>query len=322
MNCKLYHPEQAAEWNAFVAASRNGTFLIDRRYMDYHSDRFADHSLMWYDDGGRLAAVMPAHVQGDTLCSHRGLTYGGLIMGDRCTTVMACEMMEALNRHLLDVGLRRVTYKPVPHIYHRYPAEEDLYALHAVCHARLTRRDASSALIPTMPVKWNRDRRYAANKARTDGITVAESDAFDVFWHILEDNLMQTYGKTPVHSLTEIQLLKKRFPDEIRLYLARKADGTPLAGTVLYVTPQVAHAQYISGSPEGKHLHAVDALFDHIIRRDFATHRYIDFGISPGDTSYGLHTTLIYQKEGFGGRAVCYDQYEWEVVSGGLNPKP
>ena len=24
------------EWNEFVAQSKNGTFLIDRRYMDYH----------------------------------------------------------------------------------------------------------------------------------------------------------------------------------------------------------------------------------------------------------------------------------------------
>ena len=26
-----------------------------------------------------------------------------------------------------------------------------------------------------------------------------------------------------------------------------------------------------------------------------------------------LHDSLIYQKEGFGGRAVCYDTYEWTL---------
>ena len=73
-----YTPGHIAEWNQFVEASKNGTFLFDRRYMDYHADRFNDFSLMFYL-GSRLLAVLPAHVVGDTLCSHNGLTYGGLL---------------------------------------------------------------------------------------------------------------------------------------------------------------------------------------------------------------------------------------------------
>lgn len=33
-------------WNQFVAQSKQATFLLHRSYMDYHSDRFHDHSLM------------------------------------------------------------------------------------------------------------------------------------------------------------------------------------------------------------------------------------------------------------------------------------
>ncbi len=79
MDIKQYTPDCVDEWNQFVAESKNGTFLFDRRYMDYHQDRFRDHSLMFYQDG-RLLAVLPAHVDGDTLYTHRGLTYGGLVM--------------------------------------------------------------------------------------------------------------------------------------------------------------------------------------------------------------------------------------------------
>ena len=79
-----YSADKADEWNAFVAASKNGTFLFDRRYMDYHSDRFLDHSLMFYEKG-RLYAVMPANDdKHGTLFSHQGLTYGGLIMDKGC----------------------------------------------------------------------------------------------------------------------------------------------------------------------------------------------------------------------------------------------
>ena len=66
---RRYVPEYTDEWNQFVAESKNGVFLFDRRYMDYHADRFCDHSLMFYL-GGRLLAVLPAHLSGDTLCSH------------------------------------------------------------------------------------------------------------------------------------------------------------------------------------------------------------------------------------------------------------
>lgn len=55
-----YAPALADEWNGFVARSKNGTFLFDRRYMDYHSDRFEDYSLMFYREG-RLYALMPAN---------------------------------------------------------------------------------------------------------------------------------------------------------------------------------------------------------------------------------------------------------------------
>ena len=74
----------ADEWNQFVRASKNGTFLFDRRFMDYHSDRFSDHSLMCYREG-RLYALLPANEKGDTLVSHGGLTYDGLVTDSRCS---------------------------------------------------------------------------------------------------------------------------------------------------------------------------------------------------------------------------------------------
>ena len=36
---KRYTADDEAAWNDFVAHSKQGTFLFDRRYMDYHQDR-------------------------------------------------------------------------------------------------------------------------------------------------------------------------------------------------------------------------------------------------------------------------------------------
>jgi hypothetical protein len=309
---RRYTPALAAEWDAFVAQSKNGTFLFFRNYMDYHSDRFADYSLMIYLDG-RLYALLPANSVGGVLYSHQGLSYGGLVMSERTTTAAVCTLFCEVNDLLRREGFSSVVYKAVPWIYHRLPSEEDLYAIFLQCGARIIGRDVSSALIPGQPVKWRRDRRYAANKARNNGIVVAPSDDYAAFWQILSDNLMRKYSALPVHTLNEILLLHSRFPDNIRLWTARSADGRLLAGTVLYINGGVVHSQYISASDEGKRLHAVDALYYHIIHHAYADASFIDFGTSNVPHNSDLHESLIYQKEGFGGRAVCYDTYQYDL---------
>ncbi len=44
-----YSINRKETWDAFVQASKNGTFLLQRNFMDYHSDRFFDCSLLIYD---------------------------------------------------------------------------------------------------------------------------------------------------------------------------------------------------------------------------------------------------------------------------------
>src|SRR5260221_7666560 len=73
-----YAPAQRGLWNDFVGRSKNGTFLFHRDYLEYHADRFEDHSLLAFQDQ-KLAALLPANRAGDMLISHGGLTYGGWV---------------------------------------------------------------------------------------------------------------------------------------------------------------------------------------------------------------------------------------------------
>lgn len=306
-----YDASRCAEWNRFVAQSKNGTFLFDRNYMDYHSDRFTDHSLMCYVKG-RLYALLPANIREDTLFSHQGLTYGGMVMSTQCTTVHLMEIFRKMNEELRAEGIRRVVYKAVPWIYHLVPAEEDLYAIHHECHYSLLERDISSTVILQRPVGWKKDRRHGLKKASEHGITVSLSNDYATFWNILTHNLETCHGVTPVHTLEEIQLLHHRFPRNIMLFAAYK-DDEMLGGCVVYVTRQVVHAQYISATPEGKRLGTVDAVIHYLFREAFPQFPYFDFGKSTEQHSDTLNENLIYQKEGFGARGVCYDTYEWEL---------
>ena len=301
----------ADEWNLFVAASKNGTFLFDRRFMDYHNDRFCDHSLLVYRDQ-RLYALLPANQKDDTLVSHGGLTYGGLVTDSRCSAKGVLDAFTAINEYLRQQGFRHVVYKAVPWIYHQLPAEEDLYALTSVCHARLTIRDISSAIIGDRKLRFSESRKSGIRKAHRQGLTIAESTDFATFWQILNENLTGKYGVRPVHSIVELKLLHSRFPEKIRLYMVFDGE-TPVGGTLLFLTPQVLHTQYISANAFGKQHGAIDLLFDHLINNTYKDYPYIDFGKSTVSDSADLNEQLIFQKEGFGARAVCYDTYEYDL---------
>ena len=301
----------ADEWNGFVARSKNGTFLFDRRFMDYHSDRFADHSLMVFRDR-RLYALLPANEKDGTLVSHGGLTYGGLVMDSHCSARGVLDAFMAINDYLRGQGFAHVVYKAIPWIYHQLPAEEDLYALTAVCHARLAIRDISSAIVGNRRLPFTESRRSGLRKAQKANLRLRASTIVDDFWHILNDNLTQKYAVRPVHTADELRLLQSRFPENIKLWLVLDGD-TPVGGTLLFLTPQVLHVQYISATPHGKQCGAIDLLFDHLVNHVYTDYPYIDFGKSTVSDSADLNAQLIFQKEGFGARAVCYDTYQYDL---------
>lgn len=311
MEIRRYRREDKELWNSFVSKARNATFLFDRNYMDYHADRFDDNSFMFYHKG-KLKAVLPANVAGDTLYSHQGLTYGGLLLDKKATVEDVLECFDSLNSWLRENGISKVVYKALPWIYQQYPSEEDLYALTWKCKVQLISRDISSSIVIDNKLKFAESRKSGIRKALSLNIEVGESNDVDGFWHVLEDNLGNRYNAKPVHTASEMKLLMSRFPNNIKLYVA-KMNGEIVGGTLIYVTPQVVHTQYISASVEGKKHGALDLLFDYIINKVYANCRYFDFGKSTEQGGAYLNEPLIFQKEGFGGRGVCYDWYQWEL---------
>jgi hypothetical protein len=85
-----------------------------------------------------------------------------------------------------------------------------------------------------------------------------------------------------------------------------------VAGCLLFVCQNVVHVQYIASGKDGKACGALDWLFARVItevRKRLPQIRYFDFGISTEHGGLYLNEGLIFQKEGFGGRGVCYDSY-------------
>jgi hypothetical protein len=307
---KRYSFEQKKVWDEFVENSKNGTFLFKRDYMDYHSDRFHDYSLLIYRKE-KPYALLPANEVDNVIYSHQGLTYGGFITSSKATTLEMLEVFQRINEFLKSQGFCEVIYKPIPYIYHLIPAQEDLYALFRIA-ANLIGRNISSTIFQNNKLKFIESRKSGVRKALNSDIKIRESENYSAFWEILEDNLNNRFGAKPVHSLTEIEFLHSKFPNNIKLYLALK-DTHILGGTVVYITKNVLHTQYISASLMGKELGVLDLLFDKLINEIFANIPVFDFGQSTEQMGNVLNDALIFQKEGFGGRGVIYDIYKYTL---------
>jgi hypothetical protein len=302
-----YSPEMKKEWDTFVESSKNGVFLFYRDYMEYHSDRFSDFSLMFYN-GAELAALFPANIKDNLVESHGGLTFGGFVTGEQMKTSIMLLAFEELKKFLVSNSVNTLIYKCVPHIYHRLPAEEDRYALF-LNEARLYRRDVTATVALRNPHVLQKLRERNIKKAREAGIIVKESEDYVSYWDILERNLMTKHDSVPVHTVAEIHSLQNRFPENIRLFGAYKG-GTMLAGVVVYENVRVAHAQYIANSDEGRGIGALDIVFEHLINECYRDREYFDFGISNEKDGRYLNEGLINYKEGFGARAIVHDFYE------------
>jgi hypothetical protein len=303
-----YEPGLKNVWDAVVRESKNGNFLHSRDYLEYHRHRFDERSVVVYRKN-RPSAVFPCSLHAAQIVSHGGLTYAGLIFGEDLHATEVLDVMNAVVARLRDTGASTLLYKAIPHIFARYPAEEDLYALSRM-NARLVRRDLSSAILLQSRPKLSDSRKNTIRKAVRNAVTVAETSDIPAV-HALLSQVLVRFGRNPVHSIAELQLLRERFPDGIRLFGAFR-EGRLIAASVLYDFDSTVHTQYLASSEEGRELGALDMLLSHLID-SFQDRTYFSFGISTEDDGRHLNAGLVFQKEGFGGRGVVHDFYELDL---------
>jgi hypothetical protein len=305
---KRYSEDRRQEWNSFVNTAKNATFLFLRDYMDYHSSRFTDHSLMIFR-GQKLVALLPANLAADgKLISHEGLTYGGLVVSRAATLRQVLAYFHAVLRHLSREHIPKLLYKQIPDFYNTIPDDEVAYALFLL-DAKLYRRDCTTTVSQADRLPFRRDRKSLIKKATSLGVRIVQETSFQPFWEqVLTRQLAARYGVKPVHTLEEITLLASRFPEQIKQFSAYCGDEI-VAGTTIYETPTVAHAQYGAVTKKGRQIGAHAYLFSSLIEQ-YKDKRFFDFGISNEFNGRTINQGLLDWKEGFGGRSYMHDFYE------------
>lgn len=315
---KGYDPLCQKEWDDFVINSRNGTFMQQRTFLNYHpTDRFVDCSLMIYNSTGKLIAVIPAarKMEGskNIFSSYPGASHGGIIVGQKFTTHEALALIPLLTEHCRTIKSDAIEIKMVPRIYHCWPSDEIDFALRYQGFS-IYATELATALplkeIANASENLVQSSQRNIRKAQRLGVTVKESKDYATFWSILANNLKQRHHSQPTHTLTEIIDLTNRYPESIKLF-ASFSEGEMIGGVVVFLlNNRVINCFYIANNDKYQHLRSLELLFYRLISWGIDQGYYfLDWGISTENKGLKINHGLFKFKEKFGGRGVLRETY-------------
>ena len=300
-----YQDSHKELWNDFVDKSLNGTFMINRNYMDYHAERFQDHSLLVYEDDG-LIGVIPACAKNGLYHSHAGISYGGFLIGSKIKSQKMLDIFDVFLAYLRNENFKEILYKPVPQIFHRSCCQYDLYALWRN-NFQISRRELA-AVVPIGKAKFKSKRVSDYRFAKKSGVVFRPSADYAEFVDMVNERLAQKYDEKSVHTADELALLSSRFPANIKLYGAYRNEQM-VGGAVIFETDNTVHTPYLCANKTGRELRVMDFLVYSLIAETYPQFQYFDFGKATEDGGKVLNSALIGMKEKFGGLAYCHDTY-------------
>ena len=308
-----YNASHYDVWNAFISSSKNATFLFHRDFMEYHQNRFKDFSLLVFDDDN-LVAVLPANRVEVEVFSHQGLTYGGLVLNEKARLSTTILIFRDILKFFNENGVLKLTIKLLPKFYNKSFSDELEYCLF-ITNSKIIQSDSLSTINLLKPYFISKTRNESIRRGEKNSLVIKEELEFELFWNqILIPNLDKKHKVKPVHSVSEIQLLQSRFPNNIRHFNVYQDDKI-VAGTTVFVTDNVAHPQYISGNEAKNELGSLDYLYHHLITTVFKDKNYFDFGISNELQGRKINEGLLFWKESFGAKTVVQHFHEVETAN-------
>ena len=305
---EIYSSKYKTIWNELIKDSSNALFFHNREYLEYNKSLYKERSLLIFRKK-TLVAIFLANVTGDTVYSYSGLTFGGLLLknGERSSEI--AKYLDLIINFYSKEGFKKIIYKPVPHIFHKYPCEEDLFFLMKY-DTKILRRDLSS-YIPLSPnkknVKYSNLRKRQIKKAKLNNILITENIPIEIFYSLLEKTLLKHNAK-PTHKLNDLFFLCEKFPEEIKFKAAKKDDRF-LSAVMIFRFMNIFHTQYIVNSNKGKEFGALDLIIDDLLTNTEIKGLSLGRSNSPKN-NLEINEGLIWQKESFGARGIILETYE------------
>jgi hypothetical protein len=308
------------EWDEFVESSDNGTIFHKRDFLTYHIGRkFIDHSLLFYQKK-HLIAVFSAserYLDGKiVLHSHPGASYGGFVFNKYSFNLVE-SVINCLENYLKSTLINEVFLVQPPSIYGKKYDETIEYSLKWNNYSTDEIYISSAINLKGNPLTriHKRKKRYI-NKPLADCYNLEWNDDFEGFYPILLEN-KKKHNITPTHTLKELKLLFKRFPNKIKLLMLYKNE-TPIAGTLNFIANNnvviifynMIYYGYANQQP------ATHLIGETIKWATTEKYKWLDFGVSQlplNNNPLSPHKSLIQFKEQFGATGFLRRAYRKKI---------
>ena len=315
-----YINQNESRWDQFVSSGNNGTLFHLRKFLNYHpKDRFQDHSIL-VEKKQNLFSVFPAAeliVDGKRiLVSHPGSTVGSFVVPENLSIADAMSMSEALVTYVKENNFSGIRITLPPTLYQRRLSNYMDFSFFKQGFT-YSKRDVTSILflenrLDKNLAKFKSSHLRAVRNAQEKSVNVCQSNDFDSFYHILEQNLKIRHGVSPTHTLAELKNIHALFPDRVNLFAAFVKD-VMVAGVVNFiVNDHVVLAFYISHDEAYQEFRAVNLLFysifDWAIQQGF---RIYDFGTFTVNEEPNMGLGRF--KENFGASGIFRDTIELKL---------
>lgn len=305
------------KWDNLIESSLNGTIFHMRRFLGYHGDRFSDRErfLVFLRGGAEVAALSLAVDEEDgglVARSPYGASYGGIVLFREPTYSQATDIAASLVKWLNEKNIERCRFTLPIACCSEVSGDTLTFALHESGFV-LVNRDISSVVRLCMekPV-WDRvsgNARNMVRKAERAGLLIENNAVCEDFWMVM-DCTFAKHDTTPTHSRAELSDLMERFPNRVRINIARLKER-PVAGVCEFIiNARVNSSFYFCQDPEHQETQGLSLLVMDALRRSEADgFRYYDFGTS--SVNMQARPNVFRFKESFGAEGFFRETLEW-----------
>ncbi|MBK6364899.1 MAG: hypothetical protein IPN49_03180 [Saprospiraceae bacterium] len=303
MIIRKYETSDEKNWEDLVKKCKNPAFVLTRRFLQYHENKFDDYSLVVYNDNFLIAAL-PACRQENVWYAHPGLPFADLIMADRYKWTMTKDIVSKIISFLKEAGFTEMIVKIMPQMYKKLPGDEWLYYLRNY-GARLFEQKLTTA-IPLIEYENIRKDVINISKQNKRNFIIKEAgDQLTDLYELMKKNMAEKYNSLPTHTLADLLKLQKLFPEKINCIAGFEGEELK-GGIILFIYESVVKVQYIFSSQQ----FLADVLLLKTVELYRSGYTFIDLGTSNSLPNNEINYGVLQFKAKNGGKAFIVESYE------------
>jgi hypothetical protein len=226
-------------------------------------------------------------------------------------------MISAVMRYLLEeMGVNRMAIAPVTSAYMGDSANDYMEFLYLSKGFVIDKSELTivTRICPNdgFPSNVFKDRvKSSVGQSKRKGIRCSVGDDVVTAYSIIESD-QKKFGKKPTHTLKELEDISKLFPGRLLNFIAYHEENAVAVVSVILCNKSTAYTFYIDQDEKYAGLRPLDLLLcealDWLKRGGYL---YLDYG--PSTFGHEPHRSLIFFKEGFGGKGIIKHFYRYET---------